>query len=576
MAMDLQIARDIAARRHREGRRRPQIFYDPEIYQLEMEQIFARAWLFMCHESQIPNPGDFFLNFMGEDRVIVVRNNEGGISVLVNSCRHRGNAVCRADEGHATCFMCTYHGWTYDLKGALVGVPGFKEVYHEELDRENWGLINAAAGRDLQGLRLRDDGPGRRRRSTSTSATAAASASTCSPTRATWQVVGGVEKCTMKATGSSPPTTRRTSTTAVTHIVRAHRPRRRAGWHGDSRFAQAHRRRQRPASAPGYAVLSEYGHVAGMRASCPTTGRSASRTTRSSQWRFDPEVSAKHGAGRHRHRAAPHDQHLPEPLRPGERPPGRDPHAEGPDAAGDLVLHLRRHATPPKEVQQRAALHAGHHFGAAGMLEQDDGENWDQSTRGVRGVVCRRYPLNYADGHRPRRVHQRRGRPAPHRRPPSTSTTSSGSYRAWAELMAADSWADWKQTRCVRKESSSHGRACRRGGLLPTRFGMPCAAPTARTRAGCSTTRRASRRSSATSPRRRKASRRRRTKDVQHRYKNVSRSHDTLVERLSALKEDLDAIILIGDEPRTKEFRGADNRAPDGGLHRQRVHPAPA
>src|SRR6185436_17296911 len=73
------------------------IFYDPDIYQLELEQIFARAWLFMCHESQILNPGDFFLNFMGGDRVIVVRNNDGGISVLVNSCRHRGNAVCRAD-----------------------------------------------------------------------------------------------------------------------------------------------------------------------------------------------------------------------------------------------------------------------------------------------------------------------------------------------------------------------------------------------------------------------------------------------------------------------------------------------
>jgi 3-phenylpropionate/trans-cinnamate dioxygenase alpha subunit len=106
----------------------------------------------MAHESQVPNPGDFFLNFMGEDRVIVVRDNDMGLQVLVNSCRHRGNAVCRADEGHSSSFMCTYHGWTYDLKGNLVGVPGFKEVYHEELDRENWGLIKAGQVESYKGF----------------------------------------------------------------------------------------------------------------------------------------------------------------------------------------------------------------------------------------------------------------------------------------------------------------------------------------------------------------------------------------------------------------------------------------
>src|SRR6266480_5728964 len=112
------------------------MFSDPEVYRTELENIFARAWNFMAHETQIPNPGDFFSTFIGEDRVIVVRDKNGDIQVLLNTCRHRGNAVCRAEEGHASSFMCTYHGWTYDLQGNLIGVPGLKEIYHDDLKRE--------------------------------------------------------------------------------------------------------------------------------------------------------------------------------------------------------------------------------------------------------------------------------------------------------------------------------------------------------------------------------------------------------------------------------------------------------
>ena len=69
------------------------IFTDQEIFDLEMERIFARAWNFVVHESQIPNVGDYFMNQIGSDGVIAVRNKQKEVSVLVNSCTHRGNAV---------------------------------------------------------------------------------------------------------------------------------------------------------------------------------------------------------------------------------------------------------------------------------------------------------------------------------------------------------------------------------------------------------------------------------------------------------------------------------------------------
>ena len=128
------------------------IFSDQEIYEMEMEQIFARAWNFMCHESQIPNTGDFFMNYIGEESVIATRDKEGQLQVLLNTCRHRGNAVCRAEQGHASSFMCTYHGWTYNLQGKLVGVPGSRDLYHGELDRDNWGLIRAPHVESYEGF----------------------------------------------------------------------------------------------------------------------------------------------------------------------------------------------------------------------------------------------------------------------------------------------------------------------------------------------------------------------------------------------------------------------------------------
>ena len=120
------------------------IFIEPEIYQQELEQIFARCWLYLCHDSQIPLPGDFYTTYMGEDPVLVVRGTDGRIRAFLNVCRHRGNRLCRAEDGNAASFSCAYHGWTYGNDGRLIGVPSLKEAYHGELDRERWGLLPVA------------------------------------------------------------------------------------------------------------------------------------------------------------------------------------------------------------------------------------------------------------------------------------------------------------------------------------------------------------------------------------------------------------------------------------------------
>jgi nitrite reductase/ring-hydroxylating ferredoxin subunit len=121
-----------------------EIFVSEAIYREEQERVFARAWLFVGHESQIPNPGDFFVSCMGEESVILCRDRAGAVHVFLNSCRHRGMKVCRYDEGNTTVFTCPYHGWSYATDGRLAGVPYFREAYHSRLDRAQWGLVEVA------------------------------------------------------------------------------------------------------------------------------------------------------------------------------------------------------------------------------------------------------------------------------------------------------------------------------------------------------------------------------------------------------------------------------------------------
>jgi len=127
-------------------------FFDQDVYDLEQDRVFRRNWLFLGHESQVQSPRDFFTTYMGEESIIVSRDSAGIIRGFLNTCRHRGMRVCRADKGNTAAFTCSYHAWTYDTSGKLIGVPQFKEAYHEELDKADWGLLTVPRIESYKGL----------------------------------------------------------------------------------------------------------------------------------------------------------------------------------------------------------------------------------------------------------------------------------------------------------------------------------------------------------------------------------------------------------------------------------------
>ncbi|MCF7550885.1 SRPBCC family protein [Pseudonocardia sp. WMMC193] len=112
----------------------------PEIHALELKRVFAHSWLYVGHESEVRNPGDYVRRPVGGRPVFMVRSVKSGVvRVFHNTCTHRGAVVCRKDAGNAKVFQCFYHAWSFDTEGRLVGVPG-REAYGEELDLDALGL----------------------------------------------------------------------------------------------------------------------------------------------------------------------------------------------------------------------------------------------------------------------------------------------------------------------------------------------------------------------------------------------------------------------------------------------------
>lgn len=118
-------------------------FADDGVLARELQVVFKPSWQFVGFESELPDAGDYVVRQMGNDSVIVCRNEQGGIGVLLNSCSHRGTRLCRATFGNAAHFRCSYHGWTYANDGRLVGVPNIRTHYPPDFRKDAYGILSA-------------------------------------------------------------------------------------------------------------------------------------------------------------------------------------------------------------------------------------------------------------------------------------------------------------------------------------------------------------------------------------------------------------------------------------------------
>lgn len=426
-----------------EGTLDRRIFADQALYDLEMKNIYARAWNFMCHESQIPNTGDYFITYIGEDQVIVVRDKEGAVQVLLNTCRHRGNALCRAEQGNAKSFVCSYHGWNYDLNGDLIGVPGLSSYYRKDFDKSQWGLARAAQVDHFHGFYFATLDP-------------------ATPPLYDYlgevgriglgllvangpvEIVDGVQKnvidCNWKIAVDN--------LFDWYHVQYSHAS---AGTAGFMDLAAIlHPNNQ-------MVMFGEYGHAISGPVIPPE--RQAEIDALSDEERL-AVASAGMLKDESRPSPTPRMGFAKELLGPtGVRCMGHPnifPNLWISTGGTQLSLRLPRgpFATEiwwftvlpkamPEAMRKKQVAFNAHLFGPAGMLEQDDGENWSQSTRASRGAVSRTYRHHLAMGLGQDEVlYDERG--AARVETTISEHAQRWLYTNWMNWMSADSWAEIK------------------------------------------------------------------------------------------------------------------------------------
>ncbi|QIG91199.1 MULTISPECIES: aromatic ring-hydroxylating dioxygenase subunit alpha [unclassified Bradyrhizobium] len=123
------------------------VYVSEEVFQLEMEHMFPNSWVYVGHDSQVPNPGDYYGTTIGTQPVLLVRHTDGTVRVLHNRCPHKGTRITSETCGNTgKFFRCPYHAWSFKTDGSLLAIP-LKKGY------ENTGFEQSEAARGMTPVR---------------------------------------------------------------------------------------------------------------------------------------------------------------------------------------------------------------------------------------------------------------------------------------------------------------------------------------------------------------------------------------------------------------------------------------
>ncbi len=408
-----------------------QIFWNEDVYKAELQQIFARAWLFLAHESQIPNPGDFIRTTMGEDDVIVVRQRNTSINAFLNACPHRGNRVCMVDAGtRARGFICNYHGWSFGIEGKLRGTDGKVYDTDEAFDKDAIGLTPVAQIESYKGWIFATFDPDAPRLEEYLGAFTFYLDAFLDNDEGGTEFIGGATRNLVDCNWKYPA---ENFVGDILHAFWTHQSGAAAILGGGVDLGKGYDELAFQASVYGHGIESNLDKVGNIR----TMGYPELVDYQFERFEHMVErigdTRARMVGGIGSCTIFPNLSFLP-----GQNTV-RVWHPRGPDKV-ELVSWTVVNKAMPDEIKECYRKGVMMTFSPGGVFEMDDGENWEYCTRTNQGFVTRHQPLHYALGVGTEAPEK--GLPGHVHRGSLNDANQRQFYARWAEFMKFDNWTD--------------------------------------------------------------------------------------------------------------------------------------